>query len=231
MTAKVIVGTPCRTGEVSSTFHAAICRLLTQSSAQITHQLGWLMWDQDIVRVRSRMARAAIDMQADYLFYVDSDVSFVPDVLDRLIACDVDLVGIPYARKVIHWERLPAKVPEELYEYPVKTGSTIQLNDKDCAMVDGLPGGCTLVKVSALKRMVDAYPELQFMDVINGEKFPTAALFQLMIKDTPDGRDLLSEDYSFCERAKAIGIQPHLYFGPGSPADHMGGYLWKGWRG
>ncbi len=39
---------------------------------------------------------------------------------------------------------------------------------------------------------------------------------------------LLSEDFSFSERAHQSGFQPYMYLGPGSPVAHYGGHNYQG---
>jgi hypothetical protein len=67
-------------------------------------------------------------------------------------------------------------------------------------------------------------PDLTFDDRENGLLSPTVGLFHLA---TVKG-ELLSEDYSFCERARGAGLDVALYLGPGSPAVHYGYHAYRG---
>jgi hypothetical protein len=207
-------------------YHASILRLVMDG--QLDAKVNWLLWNMDIVRTRSRMAQCAVDMGATHAFFVDNDVSFHPQLLRALIACDVDFVTAPYAAKAIDWSKLAtAKVPQDLYRFPWIRDHEVRRHG-DLVPVDGTPFGCTLIKVSALKRMCEHYGkpehELLFLDTYDGKTVPTVALFMYSVV----ARALPSEDYAFCFRAKAIGIQPHLYVGAYSPVDHTGSYTWRG---
>lgn len=232
MSPRIIIGTPCRGAEVGKKYHTTIIRLL--QTPGIECELGWLMWDGDIVRIRNRMAREAIARQADYLFLVDSDVSFDPRLLGALVAQDVDLVGAPYARKRIYWDRLHtahAQTEQDFYDWPIKEGDAVMVKP-DLVRVHGLPMGCTLIRVSALERMTEHYGQAEHGLTYTDEAHEgntglrTVSLFNLII----EGGALLSEDYSFSHRSISLHIHPHLYLGPYSPADHTGVYCWHGWR-
>lgn len=67
--------------------------------------------------------------------------------------------------------------------------------------------------------------DLTFLDEQDGKTAPTVALFQLALTKR---QELLSEDLSFCARARAIGLKVHAYFGPGSPVTHHGTHTYRG---
>jgi hypothetical protein len=72
-----------------------------------------------------------------------------------------------------------------------------------------LNGGFIMVQAKALLTMIDAYPDLVY-DVpkdnanINADK--TWALWTPMVYQDTNERLYLGEDWSFCERARAIGF-------------------------
>jgi hypothetical protein len=72
-------------------------------------------------------------------------------------------------------------------------------------------------------------PILAFEDessIVPGGRVPSVALFQLLFEEKTGG--LLSEDYSFCARWRAIGQKVWMYLGEGSPVSHQGEMIFAG---
>lgn len=204
------------------------------------------MWDRGVVVVRGRAVRKFLESDATHLFFVDADVSFAPIVVRRLIALDRPIVGVPYPKRHIHWERVysavqAGKLPEEgAYDYVLHTGGKPSDVDADgCLDVEGLGMGCTLIRRDCLTTMVRAYGEdaperedLRFFDThpAPGMGGPTVQLFA-HAPDVVDGQDvLLSEDLSFCKRWRALGGKIACYLGEGAPAGHHGSHHFHGTR-
>jgi GT2 family glycosyltransferase len=98
---------------------------------------------------RERLAERAIEGGYDYLFFVDADMCFAPEVLDRLLSRNKDIIGANYYKrnpnketitKFIENGQFVAKpIPEDLFE---------------CA---SLGTGCMLISVKALKNIPKPY--------------------------------------------------------------------------
>jgi len=78
-----------------------------------------------IAENRSYIAVKALNNKSDYLLQIDDDMVFPPDTLERLLARDVDIIGVPYFSKqlprksVIVLEdgtELKGEVPSELFK-------------------------------------------------------------------------------------------------------------------
>lgn len=115
----------------------------------------------------------------DYLFSVDSDISFKPDTLKKLLSYDKDVVSGLYI------QRKPGQHILELY----KNGTNIPYNDiKGLGLieVDGCGFGCVLVKSEVIRAI--GYP-------------------QFVYKSALDHKNTISEDTYFCSRAKSLGFK------------------------
>lgn len=115
----------------------------------------------------------------DYLFAVDSDITFKPDALKRLLAHDKAIVSGLYI------QRKPGQHILELY----KNGRNIPYNDiKGLGLieVDSCGFGCVLIHSSVFKDM--GYPQFVYRSAINHE-------------------NTVSEDTYFCLKAKGIGYR------------------------
>jgi hypothetical protein len=195
----------------------------------------------DIVRARSRLARQFLqETPFSHLLFWDSDVTVASTqqagtLIRRLVEADKPIVGCTYPMKRIQWDKVKAAVlagkdPEAgAYDYPLNLAEDRTVNN-GCLPVDGVPMGFCLIKRETLEVMTEHYAStLTFDDVVEGKSTPTVALFQLLIeKNRAGGRDLLGEDYAFCRRSNAIGLQTHLYCGPDSGLTHVGAYPFRG---
>lgn len=115
----------------------------------------------------------------DYLFAVDSDITFKPDTLKRLLAHEKAIVSGLYI------QRKPGQHILELY----KNGKNIPYNDiKGLGLieVDSCGFGCVLIQSNVFKDM--GYPQFVYRSAI-------------------DHSNTVSEDTYFCLKARGIGYK------------------------
>lgn len=198
----------------------------------------------ELSEARNRAARMALAVPTmTHLLSWDEDVAGdkLGICLGGMLASGHPIVGVPYAKKVFHWDRVVARArelaatPEKItrdaleaaaYDYayrltPRFAGEPIDAHS--CVRVDGVAAGFMLVSRAALERMTAHYAEeCAYKSSYDG--IDTVGLFMEMIVD----RALLRDDLAFCERATAIGIPTHLYLGDGAPLDHYGSFAFRG---
>ena len=124
---------------------------------------------------RNRSVEAAIERECDYLFFVDYDVLLDPDVLTRLVAHGLPVVGGLYYSK--------SHPPEPIAFVDGRPATDWEQGDMIAVDVMGM--GCTLLDVGLLKEM--GPPWFKTTDeaaMVNGE--PT--------------RTQSTEDAYFCDR-------------------------------
>lgn len=128
-----------------------------------------------IAENRTLIAVKAIENKSDYLLFLDDDMVFPKDTLERLIAREKDIVGIPYFARVLprksvivleSGEELVGEVPSELFK---------------CQHVGT---GVMLIKTEVFKNIIR--PWFQF-------------------KTNSDGCTVQGEDAFFCEVARNKG--------------------------
>lgn len=128
-------------------------------------------------QIRNLIAHWA--QQYDYLFAVDSDITFAPDTLKKLLAADKDVISGLYI------QRKPGQHILEIY----RAGRNVPYNDikySGIVEIDGCGFGCVLVKSQVFK--VIGYPQFVYRSAI-------------------DHADTLSEDVYFCMKAKDKGFR------------------------
>ena len=220
---RLLIATPvdgnARTGSVCAAYHRAVLALQRMGD---TAPLS-LIFNDDIVRARSQAVHFALKREDwDYVLWIDSDTVFDPEIVPRMLATGHPVVGAPYPRK-----RIPARFPYKPLDESLQSGGFNIV--RDCIEVDYLGFGFMLTSRKALQSMVDWYREedwytLQHPD---GDLEDVVGLFKQIVvpRTSPSGRkarDLLSEDYSFCHRWRAIGGKVQMYVGEGAPLGHVG---------
>jgi GT2 family glycosyltransferase len=148
----------------------------------------------NVTNARNEIVRSFLDSHdADWLWFLDTDMTFEPDILDRMIESahprDRPILGALCFSLQEGYRACPTiYVPREdnrvgrLFDYPKDT------------LVRALTGaGCLLIHRSVLEKMREKYPPPY-------EWFQEASLGGLPV----------GEDITFCIRAEAAGIPVHV---------------------
>lgn len=112
----------------------------------------------------------------DYLFAVDSDITFQPDTLIKLLSHDKDIVT------GIYRQRLPTETLE-IYDKDLRNISYDAITNK-LFEIGGCGFGCVLVKADVFKKI--NYPQFKYHSAL-------------------DHKDTFSEDVDFCKKARESG--------------------------
>jgi hypothetical protein len=147
-----------------------------------------------IDHVRSAMAYDALRDGFTKLMWIDADIAFDADALDRLLAHDKPIVCGLY----------PKKGGRALASHALP-GTKELVFGRDGGLVEILyaAGGFTLVDAAVYATI----REKLALRTCN-EQFgsPFVPYYQPMVKETPEGPWYLSEDFAFSERARQAGF-------------------------
>jgi len=194
---KILIAVPCM-DQVPSQFAFSLAMLNKVGDCAISFQLGSLIYTS-----RNDLAKKSIELGCDYVFWLDSDITFKPDTLERLVA-DLDkgdiITGLYYRRV----KPFTPVVFEKLVidENGCDWGDPMEIPD-DVFEVAGCGFGCVLM------------PTNIFLDVagkFNGQMFNPLAN--------------VGEDLSFCWRARECGYK--IVCDPRIPLGHIGHYTIDG---
>lgn len=177
---KTLIAVPCM-NQVAAEFAQSIACLNKVGDCACAFQIGSLVYES-----RNSLAKKAIEIEADYVLWLDSDMKFAPDIMQRLMG-DItekgcDLVSGLYFRRVFPYTPV---LFEELGD-PEKD-SNVHFKDYDeypensLFPIAGAGFGCLLHKADIL---LDSFA-----------KYGTCF----------DPMDGYGEDLSFCIRAKNLG--------------------------
>lgn len=147
---------------------------------------------------RQKLADYAIKGNYDYLFYIDSDMCFAAETLERLIDDNKEIVGCHY-----NCRSFPLRSTMKMAD---ENGNLIAVNSEDLPKelfkVHALGTGCMLIKVSAFSKIPKPW-------------------FWYGSADEPD--EWCGEDLWFCRQAAKAGID--VWCDPNIEVKHEGYYL------
>lgn len=183
---------------VPAIFCQSLAMLKKVGDCAVAFQIGSLVYDS-----RNNLAKHALTMEADYVLWLDSDMMFGPDILERMIKRmeerELDILsGIYYRRrhpfspvlfKKFSIDENNMAIHENFNSYP----------KNDIFEVEGIGFGCVLMKSDVL--------------------FNVAAKYKDWF--SPLGR--VGEDLSFCWRARQCGYK--IYADPEIQLGHCGSQI------
>ena len=174
------------------------------------HEVDYIeLVGMNIEQAKQVIYKKMLEGDWDYCMIVDSDILFLPDEInpiDRLVEADKDVVGGFYVSRKIPC--VPIYRPldlQEMYERDGKFPETYKfVVPDDIFEVAGCPGGCMMIKREVIERLTTVYTIPNLPMIHKGE--------------------YLSEDYSFCKRARDEGYK--IYILPQIKLGHLGEYLY-----
>lgn len=232
--AHVYVATPMYGGMCTGVYVQSILNLI-QVFSQAGHKVSCsFMFNESLItRARNNMTYAFLESEADYLFWIDSDIKFRPQDALRMLEADKALIGGIYPKKEINWHTVreaASRGEENLANF---TGSFV-VNTigmvSEMTVPQHLPcevaaigTGFMLVKREVFETLKPHTPTFKSdMNTYHGKEI--YAFFQDPI--CPDTQRFLSEDYYFCEQYRKHGGQ--VWAAPWCKMGHMGTYLFEG---
>ena len=204
-----LIATPCYGGAATTGYLRSLVRytdvdfLVVEGEAAIT-------------RARSNLVSTFLKhTDCDVLAFIDADIEMRPDdfcLLARRVRANKEIVGAAVTMK--HRNGTPLSCWLENGEQYTRT------HDFDEPFPCKYLGAAVmLIHRSVLEKMWEMYSTvLGYDDPING---PGVHLFHEMIVD----RALLTEDYAFCERARAAGVK--TWCDPEVVVKHYGQAAWE----
>lgn len=185
--------------------------------------------------VEDRRARATEELPADYLDQLFADAQA------RYDACEYDIIGGPYPKKCISWEKIKLAVdkgfadedPNNLenfvgdYVFNPKNGGSIPIGQPVEVLEIGT--GFMMIRRETLVKMNDVYPELLYKpDHVRTAEFDGSRKIMMYFQAAidPKSERYLSEDYWFCQKVQEAGLK--TWFCPWMKMFHVGTYIFGG---
>lgn len=190
---KIFIAVPCM-DSVPAQFAQSLATLNRVGECTVSFQIGSLIYHS-----RNNLAKQAIGESADYVLWLDSDMVFSPDTLERLIADRErgDIITGVYYRRVSPFSPVLFKTFD--VENEKATWTEFKSIPTEITEVGGCGFGCVLT------------PTNVFLDVMSkfGNMF------------SPIGN--IGEDLSFCWRARQCGYK--IVCDPSIQLGHVGHHI------
>ena len=142
-------------------------------------------YSADIYNLKNTMIDKALYLGVDYLMWIDSDMVFTVDHIKSLLSRDADIVSgvamIEPGRAAIAWQSEDSELE---YYQPVK-------EDTGLEPVDFCGSAFLLVKADVYKKIPPIW-------------------YETNDKKIGESHRLMSEDFSFCEKARQHGFKIHV---------------------
>ena len=237
-----VIMTPSLDGKYFHNYVLSVMNLVNQ------YQRDGLKLQVFLQRGESLITRARNNCVADFLAnpdwthlcWVDSDIGFSIEALNRLLLSDYDVAAGVYPLKYESWPATGLPTGLMKAEFIANYAHyTVNLNDADengeahiRVNADGFiemedaPTGFMVIKRNVFERMIKAYPELQYTpDDLGKEDLGLHYRFFDCFVD-PISKRYLSEDYGFCRLWTGLGGK--VYIDAYSNLTHQGSKLYEG---
>jgi len=192
---KILIAVPCM-DMVSARFAQSLTTLKKVDDCIVSFIIGSLIYDS-----RNRLAEYAVRIDADYILWLDSDMTFPPDVLERMMKVldeheEIDVLSGLYFRRAAPFTPVAFDVLEtdEKGELHFTNMDTIPEGIREVA---GCGFGCVLMKTDCLFDIAGKEGPVWFSPLAN-----------------------VGEDCAFCMRARKYGYK--IFIDPSIEFGHMG---------
>lgn len=193
----------------------AFCQSLATATAflaahGVAHSV-MLFEDSLVDRGRDRAAATLLESDCTHLLFIDGDIQFTPDDVATMLATGKELVAAAYRKK------------NEGNEFAISFLADADRHLEQCPRSGAVKiaragTGFMLIHREVFERLAAAMPQIAYED--NGR-----AMHAFFEHEVRCGKRW-SEDYTFCERWRAIGgdvwLQPFIALG------HWGPHAWRG---
>jgi len=246
---KLFVATPMYGGQCAGMFAKSCADL----SALCTHhgiplQFYYLFNESLITRARNYCADEFMRSDAKHMMFIDSDIGFNPQDVLALMALQAnetdkyDIIGGPYPKKCISWEKIKAAVDKGVadtdanvlekyvgdYVFNPKNNTGSIAISEPCEVLE-IGTGFMMIAKEAMQKFHDFYPEYLYKpDHVRTAAFDGTREIMMCFQAEVDpvSKRYLSEDYWFCQKAQQAGLK--TWFCPWMVMQHVGSYIFGG---
>lgn len=159
---------------------------------------------------RSMAATMFMKSTNTHMMFVDDDLAFPPDLIAKLIECDLDIVAVPYRRKQ----------PDSIYVMRMFGEMEQKTDNPALIQVHDIGTGLMLIKREVFEALGD---KVEWVNEY-GHSGQVGMFFRHQVVDLlPDegnGKCYMSEDLYFCRLARESGFKIWAYVD--APTAHFG---------
>ena len=193
-TPTLFIATPCLDGSVNAHYTASLVRTMSalQQRQWRSPQIDFEIGNSLIADARNKLVARFLASDCSDLVFIDADLSWSPDDLLRLVAYAVPFVAGVYQRK-----------SRTKIDFAVKFGPAIGFDAQRLIAVERVGTGFMRLRRDCIEKMVAAHASLRLTNPVAKDDANFYALFDTMVVDG----QFIGEDFTFCDRWRAIGGQ------------------------
>ena len=245
---KIFLGMPMYGGWVSeATIHGLL--ELQQWSMQAGVELRFQSMGNEslITRARNTVVSMMMDQQdfiATHLLFIDADIGFKAQNIERLICADKDVVCGVYPRKHLHLEKIKKilqdnpnasndEIEAKCLGYNINFDNPDKLtHENGFFKVNEAATGMMMLKRNVITTMFKKFPERKYESdqIVNGQNYRSDNCYDLFAVgpyQTLDQKRYLSEDYYF-SRLWTEHCDGDIWADLAMPLVHFGSRAFKG---
>jgi len=232
---KILIGTPCYNGLVTTDYLVSMMRLqneLARHNIQFTLETTSTVSLIPIAR-NYIVSKLLADATFTHLLFLDADIGFDPAVVPRYVAANRDVVAGIYPVKHLDPEAIrqlpPGQPIASTMHYATLLVHGAQPDGKGFIRAEYAATGFMLIQRQVLERMAAAHPQLKYQHMFahSTSQAPNEHLYALF--DTsldPENGLYLPEDYTFCKRWTEMGGE--IWVDVFSKLTHVGTFSYQG---
>lgn len=195
----LMIATPCHSGKLDINYHVS----MILAGAHLAQNGVSYMTDYNVGMsidwARSQMATTFLKSNCTHLLFIDDDIAFAADLPYRMLCENVDIVAVPYRRKITK------TIFNVRHGVRVKTipGRPYMIG------VDSIATGMMMIRRNVLEKLASKVPEFLYDE--NGQKGKLFFRHELVDDEMVGGVSYMGEDYYFCKLAKDNGFDIWAY--------------------
>ena len=249
---KIFLGMPMYGGMLTESTLHGLLELQSWSVANKVHLRIQTMGNESLItRARNTIVSMMFDQQdfvATHLLFIDADIGFTWQNIERLLCADKDIACGIYPRKHLHIEKIkkileenPEAQPDEIEAralgYNINFDDPLNLKGQGGFFpVQEAATGMMLVKREVFRTMMKKFPERKYESdqIVNGGSYKSDNCYDLFAvgpyeTKTKEGavqKRYLSEDYYFSRLWQECGGE--IWADLAMPLTHFGNRAFKG---
>lgn len=180
-----------------------------QDSTCCVGEIALVQGDSLVTRARNKIVKKFLESDKDYLMFIDSDIIFSRNHLNKLRAKCKDIIGGVYLKKMLPYS-------------PVSNGHLETLDDGLMIMRE-IGTGFMMIHRRVFERLIAEYPNIEYRpddDEDKGKYYDFFGVGKWDGEKANSGGRYLSEDYYFCAMAREVGYKIH--YDPSILVGHAG---------
>ena len=186
----------------------------------ISVELITVVNDSLIPQARSNLANFFYhNTDATHLLWVDADIGFHGEDVQKLMELDTDFAAATYPKKVLPL-RYSCALPKE---------GVVWNSDHTAIEVSRVGSGFVLLTKAVFKRVAEHFPELQYAPRSESRQISQKekeASFHYYETSKDKSGQLIGEDYAFCDRFRQSGGT--IWMRPDITLSHVGSHVFTG---